>query len=117
MGAVTRSLRLTERPPVAIVDTIEQLLGDAVQLSLSNARIVVKDAATLMRMDESQLRHALRGDKGYHLSLNRLVQLPFAFWLHFSPALTYLVAKKNVREIAESFALRHDDVVTQGQGQ
>lgn len=59
-----------------------------------------------MAIDESQLRHGLRGEKGYHLSLNRLVRLPFGFWLHFSPTLTYLVAKKHTTEIAEDIGLR-----------
>ncbi len=85
---------------------LEQVLGDAVLTSLDAARITVKEAASLMAIDESQLRKGLRGEKSYHLSLNRLVRLPFAFWLHFSPALTYLVARKNVVEIAETLGLR-----------
>jgi len=84
-------------------DEIEAVLGEAVGLALQQARVTTKEAATLMRIDESQLRHSLRGSKGYHFSLNRLVRLPFAFWLHFGPALIYLVAKKNIQEIADDF--------------
>ncbi len=85
---------------------LEQVLGDAVLASLDAARITVKEAASLMKIDESQLRKGLRGEPSHHLSLNRLVRLPFGFWLHFSPTLTYLVAKKNVTEIAEDLGLR-----------
>lgn len=85
---------------------LEQTLGDAVLSALQSARITVKEAAVLMAIDESQLRHGLRGEKGYHLSLNRLVRLPFTFWLTFSPTLIYLVAKKHHAEIAEDLGFR-----------
>jgi hypothetical protein len=84
-------------------EELEVVLGAAVSLGLAQARLTTKEAAALMRVDESQLRHSLRGSKGYHFSLNRLARLPFAFWLHFGPALIYLLAKKNITEIAEDF--------------
>jgi len=84
-------------------EELEVVLGEAVGLSLVQARLTIKEAAALMRIDESQFRHSLRGGKGYHLSLNRLLRLPFAFSLHFGPALIYLVAKKNIQEIADDF--------------
>lgn len=84
---------------------LEETLGEAVLVSLQRARITVKEAAALMAIDESQLRHGLRNEAGYHLSLNRLVKLPFSFWLTFSPTLTYLVAKKHTAEIAEDLGL------------
>lgn len=87
-------------------DDLEVTLGAAVSLSFAHARLTTKEAAALMRIDESQLRHCLRGDKGYHLSLNRLLRLPFGFWLHFGPALIYLVAKKNMTEIAEDLGFK-----------
>jgi hypothetical protein len=87
-------------------DALDELLGASVLLALQQARITTKEAAALMKIDESQLRHGMRGEKGYHLSLNRLMRLPFAFWLHFSPAIIYLVAKKNVSDIAEDLGLR-----------
>jgi len=34
------------------------------------------------------------------------LKLPFSFWLAFSPTLMYLVAKKNMVEIAETVGLR-----------
>jgi hypothetical protein len=88
------------------VDDLEQVLGEAVLRSLEGARLTVKEAAAIMKIDESQLRHGLRGEKGYHLSLNRLARLPFVFWLHFSPALVYLVAKRNASDIAEDLGLK-----------
>jgi len=85
---------------------LEKLLGDAVLLSLTNARITVKEAAAFMQFDESQLRKCLRGDPMHHMSLTRLIRLPYSFWLHFSPALIYLVAKRSATEIAEDMGIR-----------
>lgn len=85
---------------------LETVLGDAVLSSLDAARITVKEAAALMKIDESQLRKGLRGEPSHHISLNRLVRLPFAFWMQFSPSLVYLVAKKNAQEIAEDLGMR-----------
>lgn len=87
-------------------DDLEQIMCEAVIRSLEAARLTIKEAASLMKIDESQLRHGLRGEKGYHLSLNRLVRLPFAFWMHFSPELVYLTAKRNALNIAEDLGLK-----------
>jgi hypothetical protein len=97
---------LTMRATVTATQDLEQVMCEAVIRSLENARITIKEAAALMKIDESQLRHGLRGEKGYHLSLNRLIRLPFAFWLHFSPALVYLSAKQNAEDIAEDLGLK-----------
>lgn len=88
------------------VSELEETLGQAVLASLERARVTVKEAAALMAIDESQLRHGLRNEPGYHLSLNRLIRLPFAFWLTFSPTLIYMVAKKHHAEIAADLGLR-----------
>lgn len=90
----------------ANLDDLEQILGRAVLESLEHAHITVKEAAALMRLDESQFRKQLRGEPSNHLSLTRLVRLPYTFWLWFSPSLIYLVAKKNHAEIVESFSIR-----------
>lgn len=87
-------------------EALDKLLGAATLLCFELSRITVKEAAPIMGMDESHLRQALRGEAAHHLSLNRLVRLPFAFWLHFGPALIYLVAKQNVQAIAEDLKLR-----------
>lgn len=87
-------------------EELDRLLGAATLLCFQLSRITVKEAAPIMGMDESHLRQALRGEAAHHLSLNRLVRLPFAFWLHFGPALIYLVAKENVQAIAEDLKLR-----------
>lgn len=90
----------------ADLSSLEQLLGEAVLDALEGARITVKEAAAIMKVDESTFTKALRGEGYRHISLNHLVKLPFSFWLRFSPSLTYLVAKKNTQEIAETFGLR-----------
>lgn len=90
----------------ASTDDLEKILGQAVLESLERSRVTVKEAAALMRLDESQFRKQLRGEPSNHLSLTRLIRLPYGFWLWFSPSLIYLVAKKNTAEIAESIGLR-----------
>lgn len=88
--------------------TLDELLGDAVLAALMLAKITIKEAALVMEIDEAQFRRQLQGGvgKGSHLSLNRLIRLKFEFWVWFSPSLIYLVAKRNVREIAEDLHLR-----------
>lgn len=88
---------------------LEKLLGEAVLLSLQNARITVDQAADAMRMHPSQLHKCLRGDPSHHFSLNRLLRLPWEFWFFFSSALVYLVAKKRASEIADTFGLSRAD--------
>jgi len=87
-------------------DEMNQVFGDAVLSALESARITIKEAVAIMAVDESQFRKALRGEGYRHVSLNHLLKLPFSFWLHFSPTLMYLVAKKNMVEIAETVGLR-----------
>lgn len=90
------------------LEPLEQVLGDAVLSALESARITVKEAVAIMAIDESQFRKALRGEGYRHISLNHLLKLPFSFWLAFSPTLMYLVAKKNMVEIAETVGLRRN---------
>jgi len=87
-------------------DGLERDLGQAVLDALDRAHLTVKEAAALMRIDESQFRKQLRGEASNHLSLTRLMRLPYRFWLWLSPSLIYLVAKRNAEEIAESMRLR-----------
>jgi hypothetical protein len=87
------------------LSSIEKLLGEAVLLSLQNARITVDQAADAMKMHPSQLHKCLRGDASHHFSLNRLLRLPWEFWFFFSSSLVYLVAKKRAAEIADTFGL------------
>lgn len=90
----------------ASTDELEKILAAAVLESLERARITTKEAAALMKLDESNLRKQLRGEPANHISLTRLIRLPWSFWLWFSPSLAYLVAKKNTMEIAETLGLR-----------
>lgn len=85
---------------------IRVLVGATVADALARSHITVKEAAAIMSIDESQLRHGLRGEKGYHISLARLAMMPMDFWAHFWPSVAYLVAKKNVNAIVEDMGLR-----------
>lgn len=88
---------------LSTIDTaeIELLLAQSVVNALHAAQLTQKDAAAYMRIDIKQLGRQLRGEPMQHLSLTKLVRLPFVFWLSFGPALMYLVAKKRYDEIAE----------------
>jgi hypothetical protein len=87
-------------------DDLEKDLGQAVLDSLDRAQITVKEAAAIMHLDESNFRKQLRGEPSNHISLTRLLRLPYRFWLWLSPSLIYLVAKRNAEEIAVSIGLR-----------
>lgn len=87
-------------------DDLERLLGEAVRDALRFARITEEQAADMMRMNDSHLRKALRGEPSHHISLTRLVRLPYVFWLYFSPTLIYLVARRNTEQIAEDLGVR-----------
>jgi len=87
-------------------DELEKDLGQAVLDSLDRAQITVKEAAAIMHLDESNFRKQLRGEPSHHISLTRLLRLPYRFWLWLSPSLIYLVAKRNAEEIAVSIGMR-----------
>jgi len=87
-------------------DDLEKALGQAVLDSLDRAHITVKEAAAIMHLDESNFRKQLRGEPSNHISLTRLLRLPYRFWLWLSPSLIYLVAKRNAEEIAVSMGMR-----------
>jgi hypothetical protein len=88
------------------VDSLEKMLGLAVLDALEACHLTVKEAAPLMRLDESNLRSMLRGDGKYHLGVVHLARLPFTFWLCFGPKLFGLVARQNLEAIAEDIGLR-----------
>lgn len=96
------ALKLT----TASTDDLERVLGQAVLDALDRAQLTVKEAAAIMRLDESNFRKQLRGEPSHHISLTRLLRLPYRFWLWLSPSLIYLVAKRNAEEIADSIRLR-----------
>lgn len=90
------------------VDTqrLARLLGDTVLESLAAIKLTNKSAAGLMQWDESNMTKAFRGERGHHISLNRLMLLPLGWWMDFLPRLTYVVVKENVIDIAASFGIR-----------
>lgn len=87
---------------LSTVDTseLEMLLAQSVVNALHAAQLTQKEAAAAMRIDIKQLGRQLRGEPMQHLSLTKLIRLPFVFWLHFGPTLMWLVAKKRYDEIA-----------------
>lgn len=86
---------------VASTDEIEKMLCQAVTDAMHAAHLSVKEVAAYMRLDEAQLRHQLRGSPSNHLSLTRLIRLPFSFWLFFGPALIAIVYRKRLEEFAQ----------------
>lgn len=95
-----------QRATASTTDALEHALGEAVREALHLARLTEKNAADVMRMDESHLRKALRGEPSHHISLTRLVRLPLAFWMFFGPTLIYLVARQHAQDIAHDFGVR-----------
>ena len=87
----------------ANLDELEQFLAGAVRDALSAAHIPIKVAALCMGITESQLAKQLRGEPSHHISLTRLIRLPFSFWLFFGPSLISIVYKKRMLEMSESF--------------
>jgi hypothetical protein len=83
-------------------DELEHLLAQAVIDALNAAHLSIKEAAFYMRIDESQLRKQLRVEPSQHLSLFKVIHLPFSFWLHFGPALIAIVYRKRMEEFAQT---------------
>lgn len=90
----------------ATTSDLEKLLGLAVLDALDATKLTVKEACGLMRTDYYHFMQALKGEPGRHISLTCLVRLPFTFWMAFLPILTYLIAKQNITDIAESLGVR-----------
>ncbi len=83
---------------------LEAIIGDAIVNCLSHAQIPIKEAAMLMEMNETNFRKALTGEAGRTITLVRLIKLPYRFWLHFGPQIMWLVTRKHMIEIGETFA-------------
>lgn len=85
---------------------LDQELAKAVLTTLTLAEITRKEAATAQGLDEAQFNRQLRCESHHHISLNRLIRLPWKFWLFFGPTLAYIVARKRYAEIAEDFTVK-----------
>jgi hypothetical protein len=83
-------------------DELEHLLLDTILQCMTNAHLTMKESAHYQRIDESQLRKQLRGEPSQHISLTRLLRMPFSFWLHFAPALIQIVYRKRMEEFAQT---------------
>lgn len=103
---------LFQRMSVATTDELELLLAETVRKCLFNADITEEQAALKMRIDVSQFRRQLRCDPKAHLSLNRMLRLPYKSWLLFGPVLMWIVAKKRFDEIARDLRVAEADIPT-----
>lgn len=92
---------LLQRLQALDTSELEKLLAQSVADALHNARICTKEAAGAMGISDSLLARQLRGEPGQHLSLTKLIRLPWEFWLWFGPTLMWLVAKKRINELAD----------------
>lgn len=88
----------------ANTDELEQFLACGVRDALNAAHVDLKVAASCMGITESQLGKQLRAEPSHHLSLTRLIRLPFSFWLFFGPALIQIVYRKRMQEMADVFS-------------
>lgn len=58
-----------------------------IPLALSRAGLTHKQACAYMEIDPSNWAKALQGQNGMHVSFQRLLKLPIAFWTEFVPML------------------------------
>lgn len=81
---------------------IEALVLQALIDCLARAHIQTKVACSVMGMDRSQWSQIEQGRPGHHMpSLTKLLRLPWEFWFLFVPELVWIVARKNVADIAQ----------------
>lgn len=84
-------------------EEIARMVGQAVIDALNAAHITVDHACDVMKLARSQFSAQVNGRPGAHLSVVRLLKLPWEFWLQFGPRLLYLAAQRSARQIGESF--------------
>lgn len=81
-------------------DDLEAMLAQAVLDAMHAAHVPFKAMASAMGIDEAQFRRQLAREHGQHLSIYRVLHCPFAWWLHFGPALMLIVWTSRWRELA-----------------
>lgn len=79
-------------------DELEQTVAQAVTKAMQWAGLTTKELADVMRIDESQLRKQLRGEKYQHLSLSRLCRA-WQLWPMLGPAILFIVAQRRWAEV------------------
>ncbi len=85
---------------------MDRALGEAVLAALAAVNVTVKEAAAIMRMNESQFRKALRGEGQRHLALNHLIKLGPTFMVHLFGSVMWITAKQRGHEILETVRVR-----------
>ncbi len=85
---------------------MDKALGEAVEGALIACHITVTDACTVMRVQESHFRAALRGEGYRRLALNHLIKLGPHFMVHLTASLMWLTAKQRATEILETVSVR-----------
>lgn len=84
-------------------EDLEQIFRAAVRNAMFIADLTIKDAAFRLGRNESDLRKALRGEKGYYLPFVEMVLCwPFTFWIVLTPQLLAVLTKKRLLEVEES---------------
>ncbi len=101
-GMVLAGMKCAAMDFVELRETVNHAILDC----LERSQIPIKEAAAVAGMTETHFRKALSGEGNRQISIVHLMGLPYRFWLHFSPTLMWMVAKKHAQEIAETFTLR-----------
>lgn len=89
-------LRLAASDP----SDLEEVLRTAVRNAMFLGHYSIKAAAVDLGRDESDLRKALRGEKGYYLPFIEMAcRWPLSVWLHITPQLFLVLGQKRVNEL------------------
>jgi hypothetical protein len=101
-SATTPHQTADEAPTSAYHSTVD--LEVAIPLAAARAGYTLGQLAAYMEMDASNLSKVLRGNG--HVSLQRLLKLPFPFWREFLPLLAEPVGMTVAHEEIAEIALR-----------
>lgn len=88
-------LRLT----VATADDLGKAIAEAVNDALGSAHISVKVVAGCWGCSVTRAYQVLSGDPTAPITLVKLLQLPFTFWVFYAPWLFARIAQQRMREL------------------
>jgi hypothetical protein len=92
------AIRLT----AASSDDLGKSIAQAVNDALSSAHISPKVVAGCWDCSVTRVYQVLSGDPAAPITIVKLLQLPFSFWITFGPWLFARIAQQRVREIADT---------------
>lgn len=87
---------------VASTPDLEAMLRDAITDALHGAHLSIQETAYAQGICERLWRQQLAGESHRHISLTKLIKLPFSFWLFFGPSLMAVIYRKRLMEFAQS---------------